>query len=148
MTTRIDWLIPTGGEITVTPAGLVQDDGLTTLVLIALFTDSRAQLSDRLPDGSDDRRGWPGDSFADEPWGSRLWLLGREKLTTAVRNQAVSYATQALKPLQKAGYVRGVRVVGSIPRPSTLALHITLTRPDDQQINLTIAKRWEAQGAL
>lgn len=148
MTTRIDWLLPEGGSITVTPSGLVQDEGLTTLVLIALFTDARAQPYDRLPDGSVDARGWPGDSFAEAAWGSRLWLLDREKLTIEVRNRAVSYAMEALKPLQQAGYVRGFRVTGAIPRPFTLALHVALTRPDGQQLNLTIARRWEAQSAL
>ena len=68
MTTAIIWNNNTGrGDINVSSAGLRQDDGLETLVLQILFTDARADESDVLPDGTNDRRGWPGDTFADEP---------------------------------------------------------------------------------
>ncbi|SKA69334.1 Phage protein GP46 [Enterovibrio nigricans DSM 22720] len=74
----------------------VENDTVSALVLISLFTDARAQESDTLPDNSRNLRGWPGDSFYDAPWGSKLWLLYREKLTTDVRNRAVKYAEDAL----------------------------------------------------
>lgn len=39
--------------------------GLLLLILICLFTDAKAKTSDEIPDGTDDRRGWPGDSFSE-----------------------------------------------------------------------------------
>ncbi|SPX13542.1 phage protein GP46 [Escherichia coli] len=69
------------GDIAQDGIDMLTDDSLTTDVTISLFTDRRSLDSDTLPDGSDDRRGWWGDSYRDRPIGSRLWLLSREKAT-------------------------------------------------------------------
>lgn len=118
------------------------------LVLISLFTDSRANKSDTLPDGTNDLRGWPGDTFSDTPWGSKLWLLYREKLTTDVRNRAVKYAEDALAWML-VDYGNGrmatkVTVTGSIPRFQTLALTIVITKPDGNEISLTVSRLWQS----
>lgn len=148
MTTAINWNAETGrGDIIITSAGLHQDDGLTSLVIQILFTDQRAADSDALPDGSTDKRGWPGDTFADQPWGSKLWLLDREKLTTDVRNRAVTYAQTALDKHLKPTYAKKVTVTGSIPRFQWLQLDIEIQRQDAPAMTVTIAKRWEAQYA-
>lgn len=132
--------------------GNVPEQSVAALVLISLFTDSRANESDELPDGSSDKRGWPGDSFYTSPWGSKLWLLSREKLTVDVRNLAVKYAEDALQwMLNDDGdgpMAKKVTVTGSIPRLMTLALNIEITKPDDSVISLTVSKRWESQRAL
>lgn len=146
MTTAIIWDNLTGrGDIDITSAGLRQDAGLETLVLQILLTDARADESDVLPDGSNDRRGWPGDTFADQPWGSKLWLLAREKLTTEVRNRAVTYAQTALDRHLKPVYARQITVIGSIPQFQLLQLDIAITRPDGSTMPMTIKQRWEAQ---
>lgn len=146
MTTAIIWNNETGrGDIDITSAGLRQDDGLATLVFLILFTDARADESDVLPDGTDDRRGWIGDTFADEPWGSKLWLLERSKLTTDVRNKAVTYAQTALERHLKPDYAKQVVVTGSIPQFQLLQLDIAITRPDGSEMTISIKKRWEAQ---
>ncbi|MCV9382450.1 phage GP46 family protein [Aeromonas hydrophila] len=146
MTTAITWNNETGrGDIDITSAGLRQDDGLATLVLQILFTDARADPSDVLPDGTKDRRGWIGDTFADEPWGSKLWLLDRSKLTTDVRNKAVTYAQTALERHLKPDYAKQVVVTGAIPQLQMLQLDIAITRPDGSAMTLSIKQRWEAQ---
>ena len=146
MTTAITWNNETGrGDIEITSAGLRQDDGLATLVLQILFTDARADPSDVLPDGTNDRRGWIGDTFADEPWGSKLWLLDRSKLTTDVRNKAVTYAQTALDRHLKPDYAKLVTVTGSIPQFQMLQLDIAITRPDGSEMSISIKQRWEAQ---
>lgn len=146
MTTAIIWNNETGrGDIDITPAGLRQDDGLETLVLQVLFTDARADDSDVLPDGTGDKRGWIGDTFADQPWGSKLWLLDREKLTTDVRNKAVTYAQTALDAHLKPDYTSNIVVTGIIPQFQLLQLNIAITRPDGTNTTMTINKRWEAQ---
>ncbi|EKL9959484.1 phage GP46 family protein [Vibrio parahaemolyticus] len=128
------------------------DDTISALVLISLFTDARAEESDTLPDQSGDLRGWPGDTFYDAPWGSKLWLLYREKLTTEVRNRAVKYAEDALSwMLQDQGegpLASSVTVTGSIPRFQTLALNIEITKPDGESVSLSVSKLWEAQRAV
>lgn len=125
---------------------------ISSLVLISLFTDARADSSDTLPDNSTDFRGWPGDTFSSKPWGSKLWLLYREKLTTDVRNKAVKYAQDALAwMLADDGNgvtAKSVEVTGSIPKFQTLALHITITKPDNSAISFTVSKRWETQSAI
>ncbi|ELO1827774.1 phage GP46 family protein [Vibrio cholerae] len=132
--------------------GEVPEQSVTALVLISLFTDARAESSDTIPDGTADQRGWPGDSFYDAAWGSKLWLLYREKLTTDVRNRAVKYAEDALAWMTKDSgtgkIAKSVTVEGSIPRFQTLALIITITKPDETELTLTVSKRWEAQSAL
>jgi phage gp46-like protein len=146
MTTAITWNNETGrGDIEITSAGLRQDDGLATLVLQILFTDARADPSDVLPDGTNDRRGWIGDTFADEPWGSKLWLLDRSKLTTDVRNKAVTYAQTALERHLNPDYAKQVVVTGAIPQFQMLQLDIAITRPDGSAMTLSIKQRWEAQ---
>lgn len=146
MNTAITWNNETGrGDIEITSAGLRQDDGLATLVLQILFTDARADPSDVLPDGTNDRRGWIGDTFADEPWGSKLWLLDRSKLTTDVRNKAVTYAQTALERHLKPDYAKQVVVTGAIPQFQMLQLDIAITRPDGSAMTLSIKQRWEAQ---
>lgn len=125
---------------------------ISTLALISLFTDARADDSDTLPDNSDDLRGWPGDTFSSAPWGSKLWLLYREKMTTEVRNKAVKYAQDALAwMLRDDGYgvtAKSVVVTGSIPKFQTLALNIAITKPDNSVISFTVSKRWETQSAV
>lgn len=146
MTTAIIWNSGTGrGDVEITPAGLRQDDGLETMVLQILFTDIRADDSDVLPDGSDDLRGWVGDTFSDQAWGSKLWLLDRSKLTTEVRNRAVTYAQTALDRHLKPDYASSVVVTGSIPQFQLLQLDIAITKRDGSVMSMSIKQRWEAQ---
>lgn len=138
-------------------AGVIIEGGningeISSLVLISLFTDARAEDSDTLPDGSGDQRGWPGDTFYDAPWGSKIWLLYRENLTDEVRNRAVKYAQDALAWMladQGNGVLaKSVVVTGSIPRFQTLALNIVITKPDGEVISFTASKKWESQRAI
>jgi phage gp46-like protein len=87
-------------DIAVAKGDLVADAGLRTAVLISLFTDALARPDDDIPDGTDDRRGWWGDTpiegEAADPIGSRLWLLVRAKRTEETRRRAEAYARDAL----------------------------------------------------
>jgi len=126
---------------------LATDDGLETAVLVSLFTDRRSEPDDRLPDGSDDLRGWWGDTFADQPndrIGSRLWLLGREKQTSAVVERAREYAKEALAWLIADGAAKSVTVAAEIATTGVLALAIEIERPDTSQISYRYSYAWEA----
>jgi phage gp46-like protein len=81
------------GDWVFEPPDLVNDEGLETAVVLSLFTDALADVDDALPGSSeDDRRGW----WA-QPWGSKLWLLSREKWTESVKQRAEYYAYMALQ---------------------------------------------------
>jgi phage gp46-like protein len=120
---RADWLMA--------KPELETDEGLETAVILSLFTDRLAGEDDELPDASDDRRGWWGDSFADvdgDQIGSHLWLLARQKQTSAVLQRARDYARAALQWLVDDGVARSVEVDAEYPQVGMLALAVTITR--------------------
>lgn len=108
----------------------LQDNSLTTDVVISLFTDRRAAASDVLPDGTHDRRGWWGDSYRTRPIGSRLWLLSREKALDAVLRKAETYATEALMWMKNAGKITALHCEATQPQRGVLWLKIRLTLPN------------------
>lgn len=90
------------------------DDGLTTAIIISLFTDRRAKNDDILPEyrpgAFADMRGFWGDYFLDdgEITGSRLWLLHREKDMNVVISRATEYAKEAIEWLEQSGEVKSI----------------------------------------
>ncbi|ELM3734793.1 phage GP46 family protein [Edwardsiella piscicida] len=145
MTIGLTWKnLLSRGDITIQHDGLSLDDGLVTLVLICLFTDARADVDDEIPDGSGDPRGWPGDTFSDSPWGSKLWLLEREKLTESVRQRVEDYARLSMQPLLRAGYARSADVGASIASFDRINFIVVLIRPDKSQLTIQLSRRWEA----
>ncbi|HEO8445156.1 TPA: phage GP46 family protein [Yersinia enterocolitica] len=145
MTIGLSWKnLLSRGDITVQHDGLSLDDGLVTLVLICLFTDARADADDEIPDGTGDPRGWPGDTFSDSPWGSKLWLLEREKLTEAVRLRVEDYATLSMQPLLRAGYARTASVTAIIAASDRINFIVELIRPDKSALTIQLSRRWEA----
>lgn len=98
--------------------------GLTTAVIISLFTDRQADPDDVLPDGGTDRRGW----WADTTMGSRLWLLSREKEISAVLGKARQYAEEALAWLLDDGVASAVTVITSWYQEGVLLLRVRIDR--------------------
>jgi len=122
------WDAATGqGDWRQASGDLESGDDLQTSIYISLFTDRQARADDSY-DG-DDRRGWWGDSGADYEIGSRIWLLKRQKLTTAVANSAVSYAKEALQWLIDDGVVASITATTQIVYPSRLYMTITYQEP-------------------
>lgn len=116
------------GDLVVGGSGLGRDDSLRTAVLLSLFSDARARADDPLPDGSD-RRGWVGDALADDAgdrFGSRLWLLAREKQTEETRRRAEDYAREALDWLIEDRLAVRIDVTATWIRASTLGLEIAI----------------------
>lgn len=81
---------------------------LVTAAVVSLLSDRLADETDPLPDESGDRRGWWADDGAAAIWGpgaeafgSRLWLISREKATEAVRVRAELYIAEALEWMTK-----------------------------------------------
>lgn len=106
---------------------LATESALRTAVVLSLFTDARA----RADDGAEgDRRGWIGDAFAPEDrFGSRLWLLRREKHTEETRRRAEDYATEALAWLLDEGLATDVVVFASWLAIGVLGLAVQIATP-------------------
>ncbi|MDA0148862.1 phage GP46 family protein [Vibrio sp. LaRot3] len=132
-----------GARYDLSEGQLAQDDGLSSLVILMLFTDARANESDELPNQSTDRKGWPGNTYSDFEWGSRLWLLMRRKITTETKSLAKEYATEALKPLVNYGYAKRYIVTATRTGAYQISLAISITKPDDSELSYEAALRWE-----
>ena len=129
------------GDIAIENGDLARETSLRTAVLLSLFTDRRATPEELARFGGDDARGWWGDSIAEvdgDQFGSKLWLLGREKVLPETLNRAREYARQALSWLVEDGVASEVRVeaawlddlVERVPR-GFLALGIEIQKPTD-----------------
>lgn len=132
-------------------AGLEEEDGLETAVVLSLFTDRRALPGDPLPQGAQlggtpDRRGWWGDSYADvrgDRIGSRLWLLRREKQLPSVLARAREYALEALQWMVDDGIARAVNVTAEIVRNGVLGLSIEIVRSDKPVAQYRFESFWK-----
>lgn len=118
------------GDIAQSGTDLLTDDSIETAVIISLFTDRRAEPGDVIPDGTDNRRGWWGDTYSETPIGSRLWLLGREKQLSSVLLRAEQYAAEALQWLLDDGLASSVTVTATNPASEQLALRVDILLPD------------------
>ena len=106
-------------------ADLAADDGLSTAVLVSLFTDRRTAVEE-LPDGETRRRGWWGDTLSpDDEIGSHLWLLARAKRTPDTLHRAEDYARAALGWLVEDGVAEEVAVRAE-DREGRLLIHIDI----------------------
>ncbi|TCS62594.1 phage GP46 family protein [Varunaivibrio sulfuroxidans] len=135
------------GDLSMDGAGLAVDGGLGTAIAISLFTDRRAHPDDILPGdgaprsggrGGGDRRGWWGDGAPPvvdgapaegDRIGSRLWLLGREKIVPETIARARTYVREALQWLIDDGVAARVDVAVEAAPGGVLAIAITVRRP-------------------
>jgi phage gp46-like protein len=92
------WDVSTGtGDYEIENGELSKGHDVRTSVLISLFTDRVADVNDELPDSTQDRRGWWGDTGQKYPIGSRLYLLDRSKAPTNIELEAINYASEAVQ---------------------------------------------------
>lgn len=121
-------------DLVTSPTGLVQDPGLSTMVLIRLFTWGRAQDDDETYDPLE-LMGWAGDTYSNPDGyriaGSRLWLLKGRKATAQTLNLAVELAKSALQPLIDDGIAKSIDVAVRAHDLTTLAITVQLTQPDN-----------------
>ncbi|MBK0004386.1 phage GP46 family protein [Erwinia sp. S38] len=121
---------------------LISGDDLQTAIIISLFTDRVARADDSTD--SDDRRGWWGDSGEEMSIGSRLWLLRRQKLTTAVAQKAEDYAREALQWLISDGVVSSVEAATQIVYPRRLNMVLRYRKPEsDDSAKMQFFWVWE-----
>lgn len=106
-------------------ADLQAEDTLLTATVLSLMTD-RTASADEVPSG--DRRGWWADAFGDagDRYGSRLWLLAREKQLTSTMDRARAYISEALAWLLDDGLATAVDVVVFSPRMGWMVAQIDI----------------------
>lgn len=136
MDITLDWL-DGALDVALLDGDLATDDGLRTAVALSLLCDRRAEADDVLPDGTSDRRGWWADAIADQDgdrWGSRLWLLSREKALPEVRRRAEAYAREALDWLLEDGVAAEVDATAETRDRDVLWLQVIIQRGDGRRI--------------
>lgn len=115
-------------DIAIDGTDLLAEDTLASAVMLSLLSDRTAQAHD--VDAGGDRRGWWADAYADvdgDAFGSRLWLLGRNKQLPGVVQQARAYIAEALQWMITDGLVRALEVTAFIPRTGWLYVDVALT---------------------
>jgi phage gp46-like protein len=115
-------------DIALDGADLRAEDTLASAVMLSLLSDRTAQAHE--VDAGGDRRGWWADAFADvegDAFGSRLWLLGRNKQLPGVVQLARAYIAEALQWLIADGLAESLEVTAFIPRAGWLYVDVVLT---------------------
>jgi len=124
--------------------GMQQREPLVRAAIISLFTWRRARPDDDLP--GTDRMGWWGDSFAtvaNDKIGSRLWLLGRAKLTAKTPIQAREYAIEALQWFVDDGVASRIDAQSERQGLTTLALAAQIYKTGGSQpIDIRFTNLW------
>lgn len=147
-------------DVSVVDGDLLDETSMRTAIMVSLFSDRRAddtELSNAFapssqgPVRSVDPRGWWGDELATvggDQWGSKLWLLAREKQTQATLTRAEAYVREALRWLIDDGIARQMTIETQWmheqnPRDFPLGImgiRIEIVRPN--QINQRYAFTW------
>jgi len=138
-------------DLVVEDDDLSLDEGLETADLVSLYCHRRAANEDVVADESD-RRGWWGDTFAEEPGdqiGSRLWLLERGLLTPDYGSQAARYAEEALAWMVSDGVAESASAVATTNGATRSAeLLITISRPSGDTVEFRFSSLWESTLAV
>jgi phage gp46-like protein len=122
----------------------VQSGGdLETAILVSLFTDRLANEDDKIPDGTNDPRGWVGDLDQTVSIGSRLWILDRSKLTNATAITAKGMAADALQWLIDDGVVAKFDIKTEVIFPNRLNMQVVAFRQDGSRVALDFTHVWK-----
>jgi len=133
-------------DVQVSANDLLLDSGLKTAVTLSLFTDQRATTLE-LPPGEASRRGWWGDALAEidgDKYGSKLWLLSREKQTQEVAERAKEYCLEALQWLIDDGIAAAITISTDISVRGILGIEIEIRRPSGDSSTFEFDYVWQA----
>lgn len=124
-----------------------RESQLVRAVINSLFTWARARQGDELPTPESPRMGWWGDTYSPQEgdrFGSRLWLLSRETLTSAVIAKARDLAQEALNWLVDDGIAERVQVQTERRGDDGLAMSILVDEPATGRLEIRFANIWSA----
>jgi len=126
---------------------LQTDDGLRTAIIISLFTDRLVGEDEAIPDGTNNRRGWWADAFAQpagDLMGSRLWLLNREKQVDEVLERSREYAEESLQWLLTDNVASKIEVETEWVKRSTVGILIRVFKANAEPFEQTFEYSLEA----
>jgi phage gp46-like protein len=127
------------GDWTIVNGDLVTGSDLETCVLICLFTDRVLPTDMAPPDGSDDHRGWAGDTYETFPIGSRLWTLRRRSISNvaSILSDARDICNEALAPLVSDGVAASINVQTFYLGQGQIGITVQIVEPNG---NTTVFK--------
>lgn len=114
---------------------------LPRAVIISLFSWRRANPDDNAPVPM----GWWGDTYptvTGDRIGSRLWLLGREKITNNTLNRARDYATEALQWMLDDGVAARIDITSVRSGVDSAGLGIVIYQQDGATWNMQFDEYW------
>lgn len=126
------------GEVT-DPTTVVNP--LPRAVIISLFSWRRANPDDNAPVPM----GWWGDTYptvAGDRIGSRLWLLGREKITNDTLNRARDYATEAMQWMLDDGVAARIDITSARSGQDSAVLGIVIYQRDGTSWDMQFDDYW------
>jgi phage gp46-like protein len=101
---------------------------LTQQILLSLFTNLRED------DGLNQREGWWGHALDGQTFGSKLWLIEREKLTAETLEKATLYAKESLNWIIDSNVAEELHVKSEFIKNGIL-ISIQLTFPNGTKTN-------------
>jgi phage gp46-like protein len=131
---------------------------LQSAVIIALGTDALAPPEQELPDpDSTDRKGWWGDTDAQELWGGwpvgcLLWLLHRAKITGpsaktgSTLSRADGWTRDAMRPFVENRIASSIDVMPQRTDVGRIDIGVTIWRGPDPAIEMRYADLWDELG--
>lgn len=125
----------------------VLDAGLETPVLISLFSDTRDELR------TDDKRGWWGAAVLEEDrlgaqFGSKLWLLLREKQTEETRVKIREWCNAALQWMLDEGIATKIETDSEYLDIGTVLITIKIERGEQDPLTFKFQYLWDGQYAV
>ena len=137
------------GDLLFSDNDLETDEGLTTAVLISVYTDKRAKEDDNLDDRND-LRGWWGDEVSEiegDEIGSKLWLLDRASTTKETLSRAKTYLEDCVTWMVEDGVAAKVEAE-TFRLNAVLAAIIRIYKNDGETITIKFSNLWEVQYAV
>lgn len=116
------------------------DDGMTTGVLISVFSDGLANEEDDVVD----RRGFWADAFDTDKLGSRLYILKRLKQTNETLLLAKEIVGDCLKWMIEDGVVKSIEVEAEYLATGVMGLAVDIAKPDGSTFNYQFQVIWGA----
>ncbi len=130
---------------------LATDDSFETSIYLSLFCDAAALPGDVIPVELGSRRGgWWADQLSPIPgdrFGSRLWLLRRQKESQIILTRGREYAAESLEWMITDRVAEQVVVTTDFYRKGWLRLVPTIHRPKLDPISFRYDYNWRTQAA-
>jgi phage gp46-like protein len=135
-------------DVAIVRGDLEAEKDLATAIILSLFSDARARDDDPLEPG-ESKRGYWGDTYAEidkDKFGSRLWLLRREKVVAKVLVRAKQYAQEALQWLIDDRVAEKITVtteiIGKSPN-GILGIRVEVKKPNQTTQSYQFDYAWE-----